>query len=392
MNEFENAYKIWKFVEPHDLKLASESDLDGYPSALECYPEYQNEEMYEYEQWKQNYLLTMQRRTQTTSHNNNIYRQNNNKRETKSAPSRLNSLQMLHIPSTAKDILCQTQRYIKSLNELTKTINNTDMNIKYNNNALNYMNNNNNNKLKDTKYLLLSKIPSTEKLLNNIIELENELTSLNNNNINDELINNDEYKNYVDILLDDFDEWHTNNNDKLLSPNIVWKQSSRVEVATELPNELCSAYFTIPKEINKENKNKKNIKNNYKENKNINKLKRQNVKIAKSQHTMENEKNNEKLKMIIEQPSWNYNDTKGIKKINKIKYGEWYLNPKKWKIKNINKINNEMYNNNYNIDNKKLNELKKKIPKLFISKMYKQYILNQKGSKKVNLPKYLENV
>ena len=102
-------------------------------------------------------------------------------------------------------------------------------------------------------------------------------------------------------------------------------------------------------------------------------------------------------------PKWNASETQTKPRI---KYGAWYIPIKKWKKKKVcndgsdrcnrDEIESSSYYQKLRKQNPQLfeqqKELNEKIPQLFISKAYKQWIVNQQDPAKQIVPQYLQNV
>ena len=117
----------------------------------------------------------------------------------------------------------------------------------------------------------------------------------------------------------------------------------------------------------------------------INYLDIQGVKVIKKQES------NASLSKL-QRPEWNGHDVS--EKNKKITYGAWYIPSKKWKLKINGKLqNDETIKKETDPDlDKREEQLSKTIPELFISKMYKNYIINHENPIKRILPKYLNSV
>jgi len=386
-----NAFKNiqWRFVDSNITRTPSRRDLLQYPSEVLTDPRFQDENTQNFRTWKQNYFESMdvtnfmynelnddspqftENQTNETYENstNQILFINADDDDYEHAHYPLqppsfapDSARTKRIPQTEEEILRETEEYLISLNRISKYAENIQSNqtkyVQQPQNAENeYM----------QKRKVFSTIPSTEQLLQNVTDFEQQCK-------NEKLYSSRSRASICNtsrsVLSDD--EW---NNSRSPSPVIIWRPSSRITIARDLPSNLKSVFSPDIEQ----NHHAESTENNL---------------SCLEQDDNDNDINNDVLKKEEKKKQkkerWNSNKRNLSPKI---VYGAWYIHPKKWVVKRKGKVTE--YNND-NAKNpvleKKASDLAKTIPELFISKKYKEYILNQKNPNKRNLPDYLQNV
>lgn len=410
------AHVHWRFLDGTLTREPSRQDLLRYPSEVLTDPQFSNEDVHDFEVWKREYLQSldvagfMYREPQDNA--KNISTANSNTELAPSALSQVPSAQILFInddedittdskaqnvstsqlPLTEEEILRQTEEYLMSLNRISQHISKVDQ--------LEHVPVDNADRAKSAdfiaKYLeqqrgaqngyihkrnVFSTIPSTQQLLQNVIDFELHCENEAHRCSPRRTGGSRDSSNHKEAE----DDW---NDSRSPSPVIIWRPSSRVTIAKDLPSNLHSVY--IPEDGDDVNVDKV-IGRQFEvdgDEHNVSCLELQGVRsayAAKEAHIDEERKGEER------KPEWNAHKRSHIRPA--IKYGAWFIPPRKWKVRH--KGNVIEYKNNDAVNpelEKKADHLGAIIPDLFISKMYKVYIETHKDHTKRDLPAYLEGV
>ena len=380
----------WKFLNSDITRAPSRQDLLRYPSQILTDPKYIDEDAYNFKMWKEEYMHSiddmashahsnqfyqssstsnLERSTNPTSTTQILFIDENDEDQQQTLRSYRppsfapHSARTRQIPLSEEEILRQTEEYLLTLNRIEHEAKLDDRSK-----SADYYKK---QQLAQNVYLAkrdrLNHIPSTEQLLQNVTDFEQECLSGSG------LPKSRKSK----TSQFDGDEW---NNSRSPSPVIIWRPSSRITIAKDLPPNLRSTYDQKQSKLHDlieqtvsclELQDDGNM-----DNANILTVHDQNEEREKKKETKRVEWNSSKRSFPP-----------------RIVYGEWYVSPKKWKVRRKGEC--VEHTNKTDIDpqlEKQANDLKETIPDLFISKKYKLYILNQKDPNKRDLPDYLQNV
>ena len=398
-NPFENV--SWKFLDGNLTKQPSRQDLLRYPSGVLTDPQFQDENQHNFDVWRQDYLESLDvagfMYDQMTTNDFGDF----SKSDSINKLLYINDDKNEKIPQTEEDILRETEEYLLSLNRISQHISDIDHlqdsdRAKTANFISKFLEQQQN---EENEYIhkrnMLSSIPSTQQLLQNIIDFEkkceNEMrysqsTKSNKNNQSD--LDQDDDDDDEDDDDEDEDNNDNNNNNKnnnddwdnsrSPSPVIIWRPSSRVTVAKDLPKNLKSVYAQQEKNVS------------YLEYQGVNDNININDNINETKENPQNQTTDKPKSKIVHKEKWNSNKRKFPAPI---EYGAWYIPPNKWVVRKKGEIIEETSKDSTNPElERKATHLSETIPTLFISKMYKTYIMTHKDQNKRYLPKYLDNV
>ena len=374
-------------------------------------PQFTNEDVHDFEVWKQEYLESLDvAGFMYNQLNDNVLSAVNS--NTDLATSNANSAQILFIndedeaadtkskadskskapsfkpqsprnqqlPLTEDEILRQTEEYLMSLNRISQHISKVDhldnVDVADRSKSADFI----------AKYLeqqngyvhkrnVFSTIPSTQQLLQNVADFEQHCENE---------MHLSSAKDTKEDADDAADDW---NDSRSPSPVIIWRPSSRVTIAKDLPSNLHSVYIPEEDTVADELAQFK-LDGVDPDEHNVSCLELQGVKsayAAKDAHIDEERKGEE------QQPEWNAHER--THKRPAIKYGAWFVPPHKWKVRTKGDVVEQTNKDAANPElERKAAHLGSVIPDLFISKMYKVYIETHKDQTKRYLPAYLEAV
>lgn len=444
-----HAYLFWRFLDGGEINSHSTSRkelLIKYPSEIfqnaRFTHETGNQDEYNFEQWKLQYLQSLNVTNENTQQHtiannfsknndeilflnfeNNIHQNTpptitptsasikrqlfinrNNKNEHNITIK--NATAYDHSKDIELNILQQTENYIQALNALSNEIIEEQQNKNIHN--LNCIEHKTTNRLKSdnndfqTKLNLLTTLPSTKDLLKEIEKFEK---NLENEAEEKRKYNSVQKSTETDIDEDENESTDDWNNSRSPSPVIIWKPSSRVQIATDLPSKLKSIYVkgSASTAINPTAQSANNMSIIEEEYSDISYLELQGIKPVQSSIDYNSYENIKNRKFIEAEQKWNSNHPQSNKsskyssnKINikkKVQYGQWYIPPHKWRVKKEGEKCKQQKKGKRNAElDEKEKHLKNVLPQLFISKMYKDYIINHENTDKRNLPSYLLNI
>ena len=262
------------FVSPGLVQLEQDDEYQLHAGSYHGYTSHNTDQAHldhQFETWKDQYMTSLQipfESFEPNSNRSNSIAPTNKQHDEilRQATFNPDSPRMKQLEQTENDIMKQTQQYIDSLNELSQTlepqsvlhraipesVNTKTKHATFFNKTSPIIQNNGHLSVYDEykqKHDVLSKIPSTEQLLNDMRnfekQLENEMIPIENQNTHNKLEQTDHDdqttpgnsrgRSRQKIEPKNDNDW---NDSRSPSPVIIWRPSSRVKLATDIPPQL----------------------------------------------------------------------------------------------------------------------------------------------------------